>query len=65
MGIFIVPKIGTTAALRAIIAGQLTMAVILDHYGLFDLKQIAITPLRIGGVALLALGTLCIVYKPA
>ena len=65
MGIFIVPKIGTTAALGAIIAGQLTMAVILDHYGLFDLKQIAITPLRISGVALLALGTLCVVYKPA
>lgn len=65
MGIFVVPKIGTTAALAAVISGQLITAVILDHYGLFDLKQIAITPLRIGGVALLAIGALCIIYKPA
>jgi len=65
MGIFVVPKIGTAAALGAVIAGQLITAVILDHYGFFDLKQIAISPLRIGGVALLTLGALCIIYKPA
>lgn len=65
MGIFVVPKIGTTAALGAVIAGQLITAVVLDHYGIFDLKQIAITPLRIGGIALLALGALCVIYKPA
>jgi len=65
MGIFVVPKIGTTAALGAVIAGQLITAIILDHYGIFDLKQIAITPLRIGGIVLLALGALCVIYKPA
>lgn len=64
MGIFVVPKIGTTAAIGAVIAGQLITATILDHYGIFDLKQIAITPLRIGGIVLLALGALCVIYKP-
>lgn len=64
MGIFVVPKIGTITALGAVIAGQLITATILDHYGIFDLKQIAITPLRIGGIVLLALGALCVIYKP-
>ncbi|MHC4996629.1 MAG: DMT family transporter [Planctomycetota bacterium] len=64
LGIFVVPKIGTTAALSAVIAGQLTTAVVLDHFGFFDLKQVAISPMRLAGIGLLVAGVFCIIYKP-
>lgn len=36
--IFIVPRIGTTAAMAATIAAQLVTGVILDHYGAFGVN---------------------------
>jgi transporter family-2 protein len=65
LGLFVVPKVGTTAALSAVIAGQLITAVILDHYGFFDLRQISLSPMRVVGITLLGAGVFCIIYKPA
>lgn len=63
MGTFIVltitvatPRIGTTATIGILIAGQLVMGVVIDRYGLFGFDQIAISWPRAIGVVLLAIG---------
>jgi transporter family-2 protein len=48
-------EIGATLTLASIILGQLTGALIVDHYGLFGGTVIRVTPLRLTGVALLLL----------
>ena len=59
MTIFIVPRIGTAAAMSAIIGAQITTGILLDHFGAFglrhvplDLKRVAGCLLLLGGVAL-------------
>ena len=54
--IFLIPKIGATSTLTAIVVGQLLLALILDHYGLFDFPRIQISPTRIVGMLLLGVG---------
>jgi transporter family-2 protein len=53
---FAAPRIGTTATIGIITAGNLAMAVIIDRLGLFGLDRIAIGWQRITGVLLLAAG---------
>ena len=54
--IFIVPRIGTAAAMAATIAAQLTTGILLDHYGLFGFKTIPLDSKRAIGVCLLLAG---------
>lgn len=54
--IVVVPRIGTAAAMAAIIAAQLTTGVLLDHFGAFGLRQIPLDGKRAVGVALLMAG---------
>ena len=61
MTIFIVPRIGTTAAMSSIITAQLMAGLILDHFGAFglrhvpfDLKRLFGCILLLGGVSLIA-----------
>lgn len=61
--IFLVPRIGATATLTAVVVGQLTLAVIIDHFGLLGVPRDELTITRILGVLILALGTLLIVKK--
>jgi transporter family-2 protein len=56
-----VKTLGAGGVTAATIAGQLTCSVIADRVGLLDLEQKAIGWDKLGGVALLALGTLLIV----
>ncbi len=63
MGTFIVftitfagPRIGTTATIGLLIAGQLAMGVVIDRYGLFGLDTIPLNTPRAVGIALLAAG---------
>ncbi len=56
--IFLVPRIGTTSTLAAIILGQLVMALLMDHHGLFATPQISATLPRIFGVVLVAAGAI-------
>lgn len=63
LSIIIVPRIGTTAAMAALIAGQLTTAAVLDHFGAFGLKHIPISPMRVAGVLLLFTGAVIIAKK--
>jgi transporter family-2 protein len=50
------PRIGTTAVIALLIAGQLAMGVAIDRFGLFGVEQIPLTWPRAVGVVLLAVG---------
>ena len=50
------PRIGTTATIGLLVAGQLAMGAVIDRYGLFGFERIALTWPRGLGIALLAAG---------
>ena len=56
-----VNHIGAGGVAAATVAGQLTMSVIADRLGILGLSQVALSPLRVLGVALLLAGTVLIV----
>ena len=53
---FAQPRIGATATIGILIAGQLGMGAVIDRFGLFGVDQIAISWPRALGIALLAAG---------
>ncbi len=53
---FAQPRIGATATIGILIAGQLVMGLLIDRFGLFGVEQIAISPVRLAGVVLLGIG---------
>lgn len=61
--VFLVPRIGATATITAIVAGQLTMALIADQFGLLGTPRIEISLARIIGVLLLAAGAFLVVRR--
>ena len=50
------PRIGATAVIVILIAGQLVMGAVIDRFGLFGVDRIAISPARAAGIVLLAIG---------
>ena len=58
-----VPRIGTTAAMVLIIAAQLIVGMLLDHYGAFGLKVEPVTLHRLAGSGLLAAGVFLILRR--
>lgn len=54
--IIVVPRIGTAAAMAAIIAAQLITGLLLDHFGLFGFKGAPMDMKRTAGVLLLLCG---------
>lgn len=50
------PRIGTTATIALLVAGQLVAGAAIDRYGLFGFEQIALSWPRALGIALLAAG---------
>jgi len=54
----VTPRIGATATIGLLIAGQLAMGVVIDSYGLFGVDKVALSWPRILGVLLLAAGAL-------
>jgi transporter family-2 protein len=53
---FAQPRIGATATIGILIAGQLVMGTVIDRFGLFGVDQIAITWPRLLGIGLLGAG---------
>ncbi|MGB9885788.1 MAG: DMT family transporter [Moorellales bacterium] len=51
-----IPRLGVAVATTAIIVGQVGLAMLIDHYGLFGLQKAPFTWLKLGGLALLAIG---------
>jgi len=56
-----VRTLGAGGAVAATIAGQLTMSVVIDHYGLLGVNRDPVDALKLAGVALLAVGTYLVV----
>jgi bacterial/archaeal transporter family-2 protein len=56
-----VSAIGAGGVAALTVAGQLTASVAIDRLGLFGLDQVALTPERLLGVALLLVGTALVV----
>jgi transporter family-2 protein len=50
------PRIGTTATIALLVAGQLAMGAVIDKWGLFGFERIALSWPRALGIALLAAG---------
>jgi len=61
--IVLTPKLGTALTLASVIVGQLTAALVVDHYGLFGGTVIRLSPMRVLGVALLLAGITLIRWK--
>lgn len=53
---FAQPRIGATATIGILIAGQLAMGAVIDRFGLFGVDQIAISWPRAVGIVLLGAG---------
>lgn len=51
-----IPKLGVAVATTVIIVGQVTTALIIDHFGLFGLREVSFTWLKGLGLLLLATG---------
>jgi len=56
-----VRTLGAGGAVAATIAGQLTISVLVDHYGWLGVNRDPVDALKLAGVALLALGTYLVV----
>ncbi|MGZ8283116.1 MAG: DMT family transporter [Allosphingosinicella sp.] len=54
------PKVGVAVLLTAVVAGQLGMAVLLDHYGLLGLERHAISAQRVAGLLLVVAGVVLV-----
>ena len=53
---FAQPRIGATATIGILIAGQLVMGTVIDRFGIFGVEQIAISWPRAAGILLLGAG---------
>ena len=58
-----VRTLGAGGVTAATIAGQLTLSVVLDRMGVLGLDERGLTPSRVAGVALLAVGTFLVVRE--
>ncbi|MEA2297133.1 MAG: bacterial/archaeal transporter family-2 protein [Solirubrobacteraceae bacterium] len=58
-----VRTLGATGVIAATIAGQLTAAVLIDHYGLLGVARHPLAAPRLGGIVLLAAGVFLIVRR--
>src|SRR3954471_16841263 len=56
-----VRSLGTGGVIAATIAGELTVAVLIDQFGWFGVDKQAISAARVAGIVLLALGVLLVV----
>jgi len=58
--ILMVPKLGAATTLALVIVGQLSAAVVIDHFGLLGVAQHSISALRLLGVLLLIGGVVLV-----
>ncbi|MTI95045.1 MAG: DMT family transporter [Firmicutes bacterium] len=60
---YAIARTGATLGISAILIGQLTTAVVLDHLGIFTLERIPISWVRLVGVALMLIGARLTINK--
>ena len=56
------PKIGLAKMVALVLAGQVVMSIVADHYGWIGLAVREITPVRAAGAALVVLGVVLVNY---
>jgi transporter family-2 protein len=61
--IVLIPHLGATSMITALVVGQLLLALVVDQFGLFASPKIEITIPRLIGAAFLVLGTLLVVQE--
>ncbi len=59
------PKLGAASFIATGIVGTMVSSLALDHFGLIGYRPIAITPIRVLGVALVIAGMILLQWKPA
>jgi transporter family-2 protein len=55
-----VPRIGVAAVMLGVILGQLTMSLVIDHFGLLGAPVMRFDAYRLAGVVFMLLGVLCV-----
>jgi transporter family-2 protein len=60
---YAVPRIGTTAAVGILTAGNLATATVIDRYGAFGVDQIPLTGTRVAGIVLLGVGAALVLTR--
>ncbi|MBF0301816.1 MAG: DMT family transporter [Desulfamplus sp.] len=60
--IFATPHIGAALAMALTVAGQMSTALLLDHYGAFGLQRYPLSFIRITGIVLVIAGVSLIAY---
>ncbi len=60
LSVVLVQRLGGGVAFALVILGQMTFALIMDHYGWFGLTVHEITPIRIAGAGLVVAGVVLI-----
>lgn len=58
--VFAAPRIGLTFFIALLIAGQLAMAMLLDHLGAFGLRQDPVGPVKVLGILLVLAGAILV-----
>jgi transporter family-2 protein len=58
--VFVSPKLGTTNYLIAMIAGQLIASLLIDRFGLMNMREIPLSPGRILGVLVVIAGVVIV-----
>ena len=58
--VILVPKLGVALTFSLIIAGQMVLTLIIDHFALFGVPERPVSLARAGGVALIVLGVVLI-----
>jgi transporter family-2 protein len=58
--ILVINRLGATTTTGLIIAGQLILALVVDHYGWFGVAEHTISPLRLLGAVFLLAGVYCV-----
>ena len=58
--LFVAPRIGVTALVAGLLAGQMLASLAFDHFGLFGLQTQSISLGRIAGVVLLVAGVILV-----
>ena len=58
--VVLAPRLGAAALIAALVAGQMTASLIVDHYGWVGFAEHAVTPLRLAGAALIVVGVVLV-----
>ncbi|WP_423367911.1 DMT family transporter [Burkholderia sp. LMG 32019] len=60
IAILMVPRLGAATTLALIVVGQMTGALVFDHFGVLGIQQHSASPIRMAGAACLILGVVLV-----